>query len=152
MILSEELARRAVPNWTATTNDYRQRAWIVSSEQLQEFQLRLEGEPGARILREPGYPGPLRADFKDEIESGAIYVRDRPPGRPTRNYILKKLLHGYQIHINELWVRRIDPQPDPNQITLNAVIPEKTSILVDSAIAGPGRGERYWFIFTPVGP
>lgn len=152
MILSEELARKAGPRWAATTNDCCQRAWILSPKQLQEFKLRLEGEPGARILREPGYQAQLRADFKEEIESGAVYVRDRPPGRPSRNFVLKKLLHAYQIHINELWARRTDPQPVPNQVTLNAVIPEQSSILVDSAIAGPGRGERYWFIFSPSAP
>ena len=77
-------------------------------------------------------------------------MRDRPPGRPMRNYVLKKLSRAFQIHINEYWVRRTDPQPEPNQITLNAVIPEGTSILVDSAIAGPGREERYWFVLTPL--
>jgi hypothetical protein len=152
MILSEELARRSVSDWAATTNEFRQKAWILSPNGLREFQLCLEGDPGARILREPGYPAPLRADFKEEIESGAVYMRERPPGRPTRNFAVKKLLHAYQIHINEIWVRRIDPQPQPNQIALSAVIPKGSSILVDSAIAGPGKAERYWFIFTPVGP
>ena len=149
MILSETVARRALPHSVATTNGLGQRAWILSAEQLREFQSRLEGEPGARVLLQPGYPAPLRPDFKEEIESGAIYMRDRSPGRPTRNFVLKKLSRAFQVHINEYWVRRVDPQPEPNQITLNAVMPEESSLLVDSAIAGPGRSERYWFIFTP---
>jgi hypothetical protein len=149
MILSEEAAKKALPRLEATTNGLGQRAWILSAEQLREFQMRLEGDPGARILLQPSYSAALRPDFKEEIESGAIYIRDRSPGRPTRNFVLKKLSHAFQVHINEYWVRRVDPQPDPNQITLNAVMPEESSLLVDSGIAGPGRSERYWFIFTP---
>ena len=149
MILSEEAAKNALPHSVATTNGLGQRAWILSAEQLREFQLHLEGDPGARILLQQGYPMALRPDFRDEIESGAIYMRDRSPGRPTRNFVLKKLSRAFQVHINEYWVRRTDPQPEPNQITLNVVMPEESSLLVDSAIAGPARSERYWFIFTP---
>ena len=152
MVLSAAAAREAAPRAPATVNACGQRAWILSPAQLREFQLRLEGNPGARILREPGFPPGPWSSLRNEIEIGTIQIRDRPPGRPAKNFVLKKLSNVFQLEISESWTRRADPQPVPNQVSFRAVIPEGSSVLVDSAIAVPARDESYWFIFTPAPP